>query len=239
MSAFILSSLVLATLRLQIQSDQLFYIRTQQVFGLIACVYLYFAVLITPLSGIVNKKNTPIRLLLFSRRSLGVAAAYFTVLHVGFTFIEQIDGYESLAFLPQRFKVAFIVGAFASVVLLLMAATSFDSVIKKMTVRRWKNLHHLVYPSIVFIIIHVWLIGTHARQDSVKFMVVGVLSVLFVLEAIRISKSIAKRYNMLRAERDTLALAIFVLMIGSLMALPLLTPSYHDDHESALTETRQ
>jgi DMSO/TMAO reductase YedYZ heme-binding membrane subunit len=80
MYSLLISLGVTAWLRLQISSDQLYYIRLEQVFGFIGLAFLYIALIISPLS-LLFKQNQGVKYMLFARRAIGVSAAYFAVLH--------------------------------------------------------------------------------------------------------------------------------------------------------------
>lgn len=228
MGAFLLSVMLVSGLRLMIPSDQLFSIRSQQLSGLVAVLLLYSAVILTPISKLV--KNGLVDRLLFARRAVGVSAAYFTVLHTIIVLATQSGGLSGLRLLPQRFQIAFILGGIATVILLLMAFTSFDRVIKKMTFRRWKMLHRFVYLAIALVIVHVWMIGTHASGSTARFYGALLLGLLFLLESIRLSRSLGKRFKLQTVRQWLLALVIFMTFQGSLLLLPLVSRNYHSDH---------
>lgn len=218
-------------LRIYIPSDQLFYIRAQQVYGLAAIILIYSAVILTPISKIF-KGQSWLPGLLFARRAIGVSGAYFSILHTVIAVVDQVGGLSNLVLLPERFRVSFILGFAALLILILMAATSFDKVIEFMTFKRWKMLHRFIYAAGLLIIVHVWLIGTHADETSIRVAGGVALLILFGLEAIRIAKTIAFRYGLSFRPQVILSIAIFCVMGGSLALLPLLSKNYHSDHHS-------
>ena len=77
-TSFLISLAVIGFLRLQIPSDQLFYIRTQQVFGLLAIFYWYVALIISPIGHVIGKHR--MKKVEFARRAIGVSAFYFVLL---------------------------------------------------------------------------------------------------------------------------------------------------------------
>lgn len=228
-SAVILSLLAVSWLRLSITSDQLFLIRLQQVYGLFAVLLLYGAVLLTPLSKVFKGKKW-FDVVLFSRRAIGVSAAYFTVLHTAVALIDQVGGLGNLVLLPERFKIAFLLGGVALLILMLMALTSFDWVIDKMTFKRWKRLHQFVYLAGVLIIVHVWLIGTHADISGIRITSATLLALLFALEANRLVLKYAVRFNLSDLQRRATKIALFMVMFSSLWLLPLFAGNYHSQH---------
>jgi sulfoxide reductase heme-binding subunit YedZ len=228
-SSVLLSVAVVCGARLTIPSDQLFLIRSQQIYGLIAVILLYLATILTPLSKLWHDKKI-MPLLLFSRRAIGVSAAYFAILHTIIVLVYQADGWSGLSLLPTRFKVAFILGGGALLILTLMALTSFDKAIAWMTFPRWKKLHRFVYPAGVLVIVHVWLIGTHAAYFGVRVAGLVPLALLFGLESVRIARTYAAQYKLDADARLAIGVLAFGLMLGSLALLPLLTPNYHSQH---------
>lgn len=227
--AILVSIMVIAVLRLSTPSDQLFYIRTQQVYGLIAVLLLYGAVILTPLSKLFPKKSW-MSVLLFARRAIGVSAAYFTILHTLIAVFDQVGGIANLNLLPKRFIVAFVLGGIATLVLLAMAATSFDVVIQKMTFKRWKQLHQLVYIAGIGIIIHVWLIGTHADINAIRLVSLIALGALFALESYRLVAKYAANFS--GFQQKLAGVAIFTVLFGSLWLLPTFAGNYHSEHDA-------
>ena len=92
------SIFVFCWLRLTITDNQLFLIRAEQSFGYLCVVYWYLALLVSPLQKQMgNRFNlTP---LVFSRRAIGVSAAYFALLHAGIALWGQIGGFSGLVLL--------------------------------------------------------------------------------------------------------------------------------------------
>lgn len=231
--AYILAAMIIISLftvsymRLMIQSDQLFLIRLQQVYGLIAVILLYAAVILTPLSKVYAGKAW-LNKALYARRAVGVSAAYFTILHTVIAVVDQVGGLSNLALLPSRFKIAFVLGGIATLILVAMAATSFDSVIKKMTFKRWKQLHQFVYLAGILIIVHVWLIGTHADVTAIRIASAAALAILFALEANRVVTKYLAR--MTAPKRVMAGMALFAVLFGSLFLLPVFAGNYHSEH---------
>ncbi len=230
----LISLFILSLLRVQITNDQLFVIRTGQAYGFISIVYLYVALIISPLKRLVGGHRRWMQNLEFSRRAIGVSAAYFALLHAGIGLWGQIGGLDGLALLPERFIWSLSLGAGALLVLLLMASTSFDAVIKFMTFRKWKWLHRFVYIGCVFIIVHVWMIGTHMAHDWVRVATFIPLSVLFALEAWTIVGKMSEQWPVFKA-RDhfvTLVVSIWITLSALLFMLPALVKNYHSEHHS-------
>ena len=234
------SAVVVAGLRLVIASDQLWLIRVEQVFGLLAVLYLYTALLISPLAHVFGKAR--LRYLVFARRAIGVSAAYFALLHGGFALWGQLGGLSALAYLPIAFQWSFAAGAAGLAVVLVMAATSFDAVVQRMTYRSWKLLHRTIYVGSFLILLHVWMVGTHVSYGWVQLTGFLLLALLLGLEAYRIAGALARRFTELRAREYfiTVAVSLWVIGLALLISVPALVQNYHsarhDDHTAETSE---
>jgi DMSO/TMAO reductase YedYZ heme-binding membrane subunit len=230
----LLASIAIACgLRLTVESTQLWYIRTEQVYGFVALGAVYAALILTPISKLVGKRPI-MRLLLFSRRAIGVSAFYFAVLHGGFALYGQLGGWAAISVLPERFIIAFGLGAGALLVLFMLAATSFDRIIVAMTFRRWKWLHRLVYIAGILLILHVWMIGTHTAEPLIMAILFGLLVVFFGLESWRMAQVFAARFKEFQS-KDYLMIMFVGMWLSLTVALacvPALTGNYHTRHTS-------
>lgn len=229
--SFLLSAFTACLLRMQVAGDQLFYIRTEQVFGFIAIGYVYMALIISPLQKIVGKPDW-MKNVLFARRAIGVSAAYFAFLHATVALWGQIGGLDGVGLLPQTFRWSLAFGAIALLVLFLMAATSFDKVITFMTFKHWKWLHRFVYSAGVLIILHVWMIGTHVVYGSVQIICATALGLLFGLQSWRIVSNFAKRFPVFKSLDYFITLFICLWLFWTLLlfAMPSYVQSYHGQH---------
>ena len=230
----LLSLATTALLRLSIQSDQLFSIRLEQFFGLFSVLFLYVALVISPLTKAVGKRFW-VPYVIFARRAVGVSAAYFATLHVLVALWGQIGGLSELALLPTFFKWSFALGAIAFVVLFAMAVTSLDKVIKFMTLPRWLILHRLVYFGSVFIILHVWMVGTHISYMGVRVAAFIALLVFVGLESHRVSLTLDARYKLFgnQQRRFLFFIALWLLWMAPVILLPRFVDNYHSAHHDS------
>lgn len=220
---------VFAYLRVSIQDDQLLAIRTQQVFGFLSLMYLYIALIISPLGYVIGKER--VRHLAFARRAIGVSTFYFAALHGGIALFGQLGGISNLANLPEIFKWSLLFGAITLVILGLMAITSFDKVVRFMTFRKWKWLHRLVYMAGVLIILHVWMVGTHLAYSRVQIIAVVAIGLLLALEFFKLTRTLNRKYFKLsRSEAGALYLTIWAIVMGVILAIPVLVQNYHSRH---------
>lgn len=238
-SSFLLSIVAVAYLRLEIPSDQLFYIRTQQVFGLLCILYWYTALVISPIGYVIGKQR--MRHIEFARRAIGVSAFYFALMHAAVALWGQLGGPSQLQFLPSLFKLSLLGGTIALVVLLVMAATSFDKIIGFMTFRRWKWLHRLVYFGGIMAVLHIWSIGTHLTYSTVQLAALIALVLLAGLELFRVTKLVNRTYLRFgKIEAATLFLSMWIVVTLLILSIPVLVQNYHgqhSDHGSATTHS--
>ncbi len=227
--SLILSVAVFAWMRLAFVSDQLFYIRLQQSYGFICLLYLYIALIISPLGYVIGKHR--MSHINFLRRAVGVSAFYFGLLHAGIALFKQLGGIGQLQFLPDIFKVSLIGGTIALCLLGLMALTSFDKVISFITFKRWKWLHRFVYASGILIILHIWMIGTHLAYIEMQIAGFTSLAILFGLEIFRITKVLNRKYLRLsRAEAGAVFLSLWSMAIVLVLLIPVFIDNYHSRH---------
>ena len=90
------------------------------------------------------------------RKILGLFAFFYATLHL-FTWIALYTAFDPHAMASDIVKRRFItMGMITWLLLLPLAATSFNWAIRKMGGKRWKRLHKLVYAAAVCGIIHYW-----------------------------------------------------------------------------------
>lgn len=228
-TSFLLSVALFAYVRLQIPSDQLLFIRMQQLCGLLCIFYWYIALVISPIGYIIGKQRT--KKMEFARRAIGVSAFYFAFLHATIAVWGQLGGLGQLQYLPALFKWSLLGGAIALAVLAIMAATSFDKVVAFMTFRRWKWLHRLGYAGGILAVLHIWTIGTHLSYDGVQLAAFIALAVLSGLELVRVTKLLNKKYlHFHKDEMVVLFICLWGLVIVLLLSVPLLVKNYHGGH---------
>ncbi|MBI2430590.1 MAG: ferric reductase-like transmembrane domain-containing protein [Candidatus Levybacteria bacterium] len=144
-----------------------------------ALVYLYLAMLAGPLTKVFP--FFPFRAsYLKARRAIGVSAFYFGVLHARFAFYDFLGGFAAIPFLDTRYRIALVLSSTAILILTLMAATSFDYMVKLLTFPKWKMLHRFVYVAAIFILIHAILIGTRFQEFLIIRIVLGIGTVFLV-----------------------------------------------------------
>lgn len=227
----VLSSLfVVGVVRITFESDQLFYIRLQQLMGLFSLLFWYVALIISPLTYIFGKQK--LRHLVYARRAIGVSAAYFAILHLCIALWGQLGGPSELVRLPELIQTSLLLGAVATVVLLVMAATSFDAVVRRMTYSRWKLLHRLTYIAFILVVLHIWMIGTHVTYSLAQIIALSALLLLAGLESYRFLMNLDKKWHFIEGKGGAVLLVAVLLAMwfAVIVSIPRSIDNYHSKH---------
>lgn len=180
--ALIIYTVVKSVVPVDLQMSQLV-----QVYAFAATIYLYLALLISPL--IHSFRSIPYAgTLVKSRRGLGISAYIFACLHAYIVIFVNIGGITRFLSLPEQFMYPMRFGLIAFFILTLLAITSFDSIMRKITFPKWKWLHRSVYVASVLIMIHALLLGEHFADLSalIPRIFTIALGVLIILEIPRL-----------------------------------------------------
>jgi sulfoxide reductase heme-binding subunit YedZ len=113
--------------------------------------FLMITLAVTPARRLFNQPW-----LLRLRRMLGLYTFFYARLHfITYIWLDQFfDGSEIVKDLIKR---PFITFGFAAFVLLIpLAATSTNAMVKRLGARRWQWLHRLIYPIAALGVIHFW-----------------------------------------------------------------------------------
>lgn len=232
--AFIYSKTAISSISLQT-------IRLTQIYGISSTIFLYFALLCSPLY-IAFPSLPGMSVWKRARRALGVSAWVLALLHAYNAFFVQLGGFEGFAFLGSNYILPIILSTIALVIFSLMAITSFDFVIKLMG-KNWKRLHRLVYIAGFLVVIHALMLGTHFSNlsEAIPLLFTSALIFLLILELYRFDRYIRKiipvipSYSLLMIG----CLAIFSFYI--VKAQPYLkgekSLSIHGAHNNASTDS--
>lgn len=114
--------------------------------------------------------------LLRHRRLLGLAAAGYALAHLLiYAVLDQGLLWRQIG--RDILERPFITAGMAGFVLLLpLAATSFDAAIRRLGARRWQALHRLVYPATALALLHFWWkVKADTREPALYAAVFGLL----------------------------------------------------------------
>lgn len=102
------------------------------------------------------------------RRMLGLFAFFYAMLHVtSYTVLDQQFNWDEIV--KDVIKRPFITVGFISFVLLVpLAMTSTNAMVRRLGGRRWRNLHRLVYAIGVGAVLHFfWMVKSDIREPAV------------------------------------------------------------------------
>ncbi len=106
------------------------------------------------------------------RRTLGLYAFFYVLLHIsGYVVIDHFFDWKTIwADIVKRTYIT--VGMAALLMLLPLAVTSTDGMIRRLGGERWRKLHRLVYPAGVAGVIHYFLMIKAGYQQPLLYAVI-------------------------------------------------------------------
>ena len=127
-----------------------FFLRTT---GVLTLVFLLITLAVTPLRKIFGWNE-----LIKSRRMLGLYAFFYGFLHL-ITYSIFDKNFDVSAIAKDVWQRPFIaVGMLAFFLLIPLAVTSTNGMIKRLGGKNWQRLHKLTYPIAILGVIHFWMI---------------------------------------------------------------------------------
>ena len=127
-----------------------FFLRTT---GVLTLTFLMITLSITPLRKLFGMNQ-----LIKYRRLLGLFAFFYGVIHLSTYFIFDRDASVS-SMVEDVVKRRFILFGMSALLLMVpLAVTSTNGMIKRLGGKRWQRLHRLVYISGLLGVIHFWMI---------------------------------------------------------------------------------
>jgi sulfoxide reductase heme-binding subunit YedZ len=128
--------------------------------------FLLITLLVTPL-----RRLTGLNWLLRLRRMLGLFAFFHVCLHFT-TYIWLDQFFDWMSIVKDIAKRPFITVGFSAFVLLIpLAATSTNGMVKRLGARRWQLLHRLVYAIAILGVVHYWWLVKKDITEPVIFAV--------------------------------------------------------------------
>ncbi len=135
--------------------------------GLIALIYLVFNLWIGIIFAFWKKPPAQLRFLLQERRFLGILTYFILIAHVSFYFALESFGPQAL---NQIFEKTYLIfGSFAFLGMTILALTSNNFSVRKLTGKKWKLLHRIVYFVTVLVTVHIFLIE---KADLMQFTLI-------------------------------------------------------------------
>jgi sulfoxide reductase heme-binding subunit YedZ len=110
------------------------------------------------------------------RRMLGLFCFFYAGLHLA-TYLWLDQSLDWHAIVKDIVKRPFITAGMVAFILLLpLAATSTNAMIRRLGGKRWQILHRLVYPIAVVVVLHYWwMVKADTAQPALYASIVGVL----------------------------------------------------------------
>jgi sulfoxide reductase heme-binding subunit YedZ len=135
--------------------------------GTLTLVFLITTLAITPIRKL-TKANWLVRL----RRMLGLYAFFYGVLHL-LTYVWFTEWFNITEIVRDTLQRRFIFVGMASFLMLLpLAITSTDAMIKRLGGKRWAKLHKLTYVAAIGGVIHYWMIVKAVTSTQIAFAAV-------------------------------------------------------------------
>ncbi len=149
--------------------------------GVLALVFLFLSLAVTPL-----RKLTGNNFLSHFRRMLGLFAFFYGCLHllayVGFNQGWSVAGVGK----DVGEKPFILLGMAALLIMVPLAITSTNGMIKRLGAKWWKRLHWLVYPAAIFAATHFWMSKKSDKSQPKAFaLVLAVLLGYRIVAALR------------------------------------------------------
>lgn len=121
--------------------------------GMLTLIFVFLTLVITPL-----RKLTGANWLIKFRRMLGLYSFFYGTLHF-LTYIWLDRSFNVKSMLGDIFQRPFIaIGMFCFLMLIPLAVTSTNAMIKRLGGKRWAALHKLIYPIAIGGVIHYYMI---------------------------------------------------------------------------------
>jgi len=122
--------------------------------GVMAIIFLSLTLAVTPV-----RKATGWNWLSHFRRMLGLFAFYYALVHLSIYFAFQ-RGFSLVGVIQDTAKRPFIFFGMGALLLMIpLAITSTNGMIKSLGAKKWKRLHQLVYVVAISAAIHFWMYG--------------------------------------------------------------------------------
>lgn len=163
-----------------------FFLRTT---GILTLVFLFITLAVSPLRKIFGWNQ-----LIKFRRMLGLYAFFYGVVHLSTysIFDKSLDIPAIIADIWQRPFIA--VGMIALILMIPLAVTSTNGMIKRLGGKNWQKLHRLIYPTAILGVIHFYWI----QKSDITYPILFAL-VLVGLLGYRVYVKLKPRFKKLAA----------------------------------------
>lgn len=135
--------------------------------GLLSLIFLFLSLLVTPLRWITGWDG-----IIACRRPLGLYGFFYAVLHFAIYF--ALDRQASITSTASEIgsRRFLLVGFVALMLLVPLAVTSTQGMIRRLGPRRWKGLHRLVYLVAILGVVHFYMQVKSDTRQPLAFLLV-------------------------------------------------------------------
>ena len=149
-------------------NPQEFAIRTT---GMMTLVFLTITIAITPIRKVFGT-NSLVKL----RRMVGLFAFFYGVLHLTtYVWFDRLFNLKSVVEDVGR-RPFILVGMTAFILMIPLAITSTNNMVKRLGGKAWARLHRLVYVAAIAGVVHFWmLVKSDTRQPLTFAFIIGLL----------------------------------------------------------------
>ena len=164
--------------------------------GMLSLVFIMLTLCVTP-----ARKLTGANVLSHFRRMLGLYAFFYAALHLGIYFVFDREGKIGALLSDMRLRPFILVGMCTFFLMIPLAVTSTNGMIKRMGGVQWKMLHRLVYVVAIGAVVHFY---QQVKADvRLPLIFAGVLAVLLGFRLFTEARGAMKRAALARAARLT------------------------------------
>lgn len=166
--------------------------------GMSALIFLMLTMLVTPL-----RKLSGLNWIIFSRRTLGLYAFFYALLHflIFFSLDREFSVSSTLSEMVKRKYL--LVGITGLLVMVPLAVTSTNAMIKRLGGKRWRALHRLAYVAAIAGVLHYYMqVKADVRQPLAFAAVLTILLGYRLLVYLRQHKSVSAATTPAKPKRE-------------------------------------
>lgn len=152
--------------------------RLHEAYGWASLVCLVVAMAVGPAYKLIPRLPGA-ALMRDARRMIGIGAAWFAILHASVAYLGAFQAINPLQ-LTVLYQQGFVIGGGALLILIVLAATSFNAAMRSLGVW-WFRIHRLVYPAAALAVWHAFMIGVHAPGLPALGILVATGAGLFIV----------------------------------------------------------
>ncbi len=173
-------------------------------FGYVSLFLLVITLLIGPMNLLSQKNRSRNPVNIYFRRDIGIWAGFTGCLHVWFGLQVHLGGQPLLYFLEKKgnsyvpasglFGLSNYIGAFATLILLILLLLSNDITLKRLKGKVWKLLQRTNYVLFLLVLAHTLAYQVVVKREQIfMFAVMSLTVVLLLVQALGLYLSVSRR----------------------------------------------